>query len=141
MGCDSIVMGRNRDTLSKEIKVLLIDDEVDFLELVKGYLDLRGFKTFIASDASAGLSKFKHKKPDIVICDLIMPGRDGYDVISHIRNKDTEIPIIILSIIHDFEGKKEIYKEGNNYYMSKPVSMKILEKHVKEICGKPQLTR
>lgn len=93
-----------------------------------------------AADASVGLYKYNHENPDIVICDIIMPGRDGYDVINHIRAKDTDTPIIALSVMYDFDGKKEIYKEGNNYFMSKPVNLKILEKHIKAICGAAQPT-
>lgn len=114
-------------------KILLIDDEVGFLELVRDYLDSKGYNTITAQSAAEGIKKFKKEKPELVMCDIIMPGRDGWDTIRVIRKINKEIPIIVLSIIHDFEGKKEIYSEPPNYYMSKPISMETLSKSVKKI--------
>lgn len=77
-------------------KVLIVDDEPDTLELVKLVLESGGFETLLAKSGIEAVAQIE-KKPDLVLLDIMMPDMDGWDVFRKIREKDSTIPIAILT--------------------------------------------
>lgn len=77
-------------------KVLIVDDEPDTLELVKLVLESAGFETILAASGMEALAQID-KKPDLVLLDIMMPDMDGWDVFRKIRERDSKIPIAILT--------------------------------------------
>ena len=61
-------------------KILLIDDEVDFLCIVKEKLELEGYEVITAKDGEEGLNKAQSLRPDLIICDIMMPKKNGFPV-------------------------------------------------------------
>ncbi len=78
-------------------KVLVVDDEPDALELVKLVLESGGFKTILATSGMEALSQIDRMRPDAVLLDIMMPDMDGWDVFRKIKEKDSKIPIAILT--------------------------------------------
>jgi two-component system response regulator VicR len=77
-------------------KVLIVDDEPDTLELVKLVLESEGFETLLAKSGIEAVAQIE-KKPDLVLLDIMMPDMDGWDVFRKIKEKDSTIPIAILT--------------------------------------------
>ncbi len=83
--------------MNKDIKILVIDDEEDFRQVMKVWLESRGYEVITAPDGESGVEKVKKDKPDIVFVDSRMPGMDGTETIKHIRKKNRKVPIIVIS--------------------------------------------
>lgn len=78
-------------------KVLVVDDEPDALELVKLVLESGGFKTILATSGKEALAQIERTKPDAVLLDIMMPDMDGWDVFRKIKEKNSGIPVAILT--------------------------------------------
>ncbi len=77
--------------------VLIVDDEPDTLELVKLVLERGGFKTVSAASGIEALREVDVSKPDIVLLDIMMPDMDGWEVFRKIKEKNSTLPIAILT--------------------------------------------
>lgn len=112
-------------------KILVIDDEPDFLELVKIRLEANDYQVKIVSTAKDVLADVHTFKPDLILLDLLMPGIGGIEAVEML-DKDPigmNIPIIIVSAITKAEDKTKAYLEGIVDYLEKPVEPKeLLEK-------------
>ncbi len=103
--------------------ILVIDDHEAMRRNVLVILEMEGFKPLGAANGSAGLELARKEKPDLILCDVTMPGMDGYAVLRAIRDdKETAtIPFIFLSA----RGERLDVSVGMNYgaddYLTKPV--------------------
>ena len=85
--------------MAKKAKVLLIDDDVDFIEATKIVLESKPYDVIIAYEGAEGLQKAKEENPDLIILDVIMPVKDGFTAADELK-KDPElskIPVIMLT--------------------------------------------
>lgn len=106
-----------------QYSVLIVDDDVKLVQLLKTYFDKEGFITYSANDGLDALQIVREKKPDIMVLDLMLPGLDGWDVCRRIR-RDNDIPIIMLTA-RDEESDRLIGLEiGADDYVTKPFSPK-----------------
>ena len=79
------------------IRILAVDDEEDILRLIEIKLKKAGFEVLTAHDGQAALERALAEKPDLMLVDVMMPGRDGYSVISEVKRQlGAEAPIMIL---------------------------------------------
>ena len=108
----------NYDSVSKNI--LIVDDDEAIRGLLKQELEYSGYVTEEAADGLEALNKIKHKKYDLIVLDVMMPGLSGFDVARVLKNNpDTiDIPIIILSVVED---KQAGFKIGVERYLIKGV--------------------
>ena len=95
---------------SMEKTILIIEDDKFLRELIAQKLTKEGYKMSEAVDGEEGIKKVKEEKPDLVLLDLILPGIDGFEVLSQIKGDQTtsSIPVIILSNL----GQKEDIERG-----------------------------
>jgi len=116
-------------------KILIVDDEKEFLSFLKEALETRGFEVAAASNAVESGMELATKPPDLILMDLKMPGIDGFQACEAIkRNPVTkEIPIIVVSALSDESDIKRARKAGVADYFVKPVDMGKLIKKIKEI--------
>jgi two-component system alkaline phosphatase synthesis response regulator PhoP len=82
-------------------KILLVDDDVDFLEAVKTMVEADGFCVETAENAEDGLEKAKGGKPDLIVLDVMMPGMDGWEACQVLKDtaETKDIPIIMLTAV------------------------------------------
>lgn len=122
----------------KKPKILTIDDEAAFVEMIKGYFALRGYEVFTATRGVAGLDILEKEKPDVVLLDLKMPGIDGDQVLHEMHKINPNGKTIMITAFKD-EGQteKKFLNMGVFAYMEKPIkSMKELEEViVKAVSG------
>lgn len=111
-----------------KVKVLVIDDEIHIVELIKFNLEMSNYEVEYAYDGVDGYIKAKETKPDLILLDWMLPNISGIDVLKKIRNdKDlNQIPVIMLTAKNMENDKVEGLEVGADDYMTKPFSIKEL---------------
>ena len=96
-------------------KVLVVDDEADFLGIIRTRLEANGYQVETASDGKEALQRIRRCRPDVVFLDIEMPRLGGLDVLREIRRIDKELPIYILTAFSDtdrFGQAKQLKASG-----------------------------
>src|SRR3990167_11204104 len=101
------------------INVLIIDDEPDMCEMLSHILNKEGFTTHTAYDGSSGLGAFSKQLPNVVILDLRMPGMNGMEVLKHIKQTNSETPVIIITAYGEIQSAVAAVKHGAFNYFNK----------------------
>ena len=94
--------------MDKDIKVLVVDDEVDFRQVMSVWLKSKGYSVIASANGRDAIGMVKKEKPDIIFMDLRMPVMDGSETIKEIRRFNKNVPIIIISAYLDYPKIKEI---------------------------------
>ena len=122
-----------------DIKILIADDEYRMRKLIKDFLEKKGYKIIEASDGEETLDLFvQNKDIDLVICDVMMPKIDGFEVLKEIRQY-SDVPIIMLTAKGEESDELEGFNLGADEYISKPFSPKILVARVEKILKRSNL--
>jgi len=111
-------------------RILIIEDELAIAELEKDYLELSDFEVEIESDGESGLKRALEKDYSLIVLDLMLPGKDGFEVCKEIREKK-DIPIIMVSAKKEDIDKIRGLGLGADDYMTKPFSPSELVARVK----------
>ncbi len=116
-------------------RILVVDDEEDFLSLMKSALEIRGFEVVTADNAVLAGIELATNLPDVILMDIKMAGIDGFQACEAIkRNPLTkDVPIIILSALSHESDIKKANKIGVAGYFVKPVDLEDLINKIKEI--------
>lgn len=105
------------------MKVLVIDDEPFILELVREFLQSLGHEVETCQSGEEGLARFSAMAPRVVLLDIKMPGMSGLDVLRRIREKDSEVGIIMISAFGGAKTMAEALRLGANNYIEKPMQL------------------
>ncbi len=89
--------------MSDKKRILVVDDEPDFVSIVKKNLEKAGFDVEVAYDGVEGMEKVQANPPDAIVLDVMMPEKDGYKVCSELKRdeKYADIPILLLTAVAD----------------------------------------
>jgi len=116
-------MGRKKEEKKekKKQKILLIEDDPFMRKLYRNKLILAGFAVDEAISGEEGLNKIKFEKPDLVLLDIVLPRKSGFDVLVEIRGseKTKDIPVIILSVLGQIQDIRKGLTLGANDYLVK----------------------
>jgi DNA-binding response OmpR family regulator len=115
---------------SKKALILVVDDDIRMLRMMKRMLELEGFDTLIANSGEAALKVFEKETPDLVLLDIMMPDMNGYTVCQHIR-EFSQVPIIMVTAMGDDKEKVEGLDIGADDYVTKPFSASELAARVR----------
>ena len=130
--------------MEMKAKILLIDDDVDFVEATKIVLESKPYKVIVAREGNEGLRKAREEKPDLILLDIIMPVKDGFTAAEEFK-KDPElskIPVLMLTSFAERGGETGIPASRGltleaEDYIDKPVSpeelLKRVEKYLKKV--------
>ncbi len=110
------------------MKILVVDDEPSICELLSEFLSLLGYQVFTAGNGGEAVSRFKEKRPDIVLLDIKMPGMSGIDVLRKIKEHDSEAKVIMVSAFGDIDTVRTTLKMGAFRHLEKPVDLELLKK-------------
>lgn len=91
--------------MDKQVSILLVDDEKDFIEPVAYWLRSKGYLTSMVNDGRQALSEIGKNRPDIVFMDINMPEMDGLEALRKIRENDKDLPVILLTAAFGDETK------------------------------------
>ncbi len=108
-----------------QTKVLVVDDEPELVQLLKDWLEEDGFEVFTATESAAGLRLFFQNHPDLTIADLRMPGMDGFQFITRIREM-SDAHVLVLTALESEEYMIRGLDLGADDFLVKPVSRRAL---------------
>jgi len=117
----------------EKYKVLLVEDDTNFGQVLKNYLELNDFVVELARDGILGLAAFRREKFDICLLDVMMPNMDGFALAEEIRNVDPDVPLFFLSAKSMKEDILSGYKLGADDYITKPFDSEVLLHKIKAI--------
>ena len=100
--------------------ILVVDDEEAIREVVSTMLESRGYKCTAVSNGKAAQECVRKETPDLVLSDMIMPEMDGIKLLDWLRNHDPELPVIMVTAIHDISTALEAIRRGAYDYILKP---------------------
>ncbi|MCS7299291.1 MAG: response regulator transcription factor [Spirochaetia bacterium] len=115
--------------------ILMVEDDVDIINLSKGYLEKEGFSVSVAMSVKFGIEKIKVEKPDIILLDLMLGDGDGSEVIKWLkRNEDySNVPVIILTAKSSEVDKVLLLELGADDYITKPFSIRELVARIRTV--------
>jgi DNA-binding response OmpR family regulator len=111
-------------------KILIIDDEPDAVDMMRDFLAARGYTIVAAYDGEEGLKKFDSEKPDLVICDIRMPKKDGFQFLQELRASRKWVPVIIITALTEPVNILKGYDFEADYYITKPINLEDVLKAV-----------
>mgnify|MGYP001816528483 FL=1 len=118
-------------------RVLLIEDEPNIIEAIRFILSRAGWRVDTHSDGKTALEAVQTRSPDLVILDVMLPNRSGYDVLNDIRADDAirEVPVLMLTARGQKKDRELAEKLGANKFMTKPFSNGEMLDTVRELVG------
>jgi DNA-binding NtrC family response regulator len=116
----------------RDIKVLLVDDEMDFANTLAQRLKMRNLKVGTAYDGEEALTRLKEDEPDVVVLDLNMPGMHGMEVLAETRKAYPDIQVIILTGHGTDKEEEEAKKIGSCDFLNKPADIDYLEQRIRK---------
>jgi CheY-like chemotaxis protein len=125
-------------SLEAPSKVLLVDDERDFVQTLSERLLMREMGTTVAYDGQSALELIQEDEPEVMVLDLNMPGIDGIEVLRRVKQTTPEVEVIILTG-HGSDSDRDVCMElGAFAYLRKPVDIDILSDTLKKAYEKKQ---
>lgn len=120
----------------RQARVLVVDDDRVFTQIIASVLEREGFMVATASDGEEGLQKAQDLKPHLIILDVMMPKLDGYEVCRRLREQPITANILILMLTA--LGEQQVLKKGGfavgaDDLLTKPVKMGVLRDRVKAL--------
>jgi len=109
-------------------RVLIVDDEPDFVELLREFLTAKGYEVAAAYDGEEALRKVKEDRPHLVLLDVRMPKMNGLEVLRQLREIDHEVGVIMVTAVDEEETGRQALKLGAFDYVIKPLDLKYLER-------------
>ena len=104
-------------------RILIVEDNEDLARGLANNLEIEGFTALIAADGVDGLQAAKEFLPKLVILDLMLPGMNGYQVLSTLRDQGNEVPVLILTARSEEQDKVRGFREGADDYVTKPFGL------------------
>ncbi len=114
-------------------KILIIEDEPNIRELVLYNLSQNGYEPLEAEDGLQGIAMARSENPDLILLDIMLPGKNGYDICKELRAEGSKIPIIMLTAKNDEIDKVLGLEFGADDYISKPFGIRELMARVKAV--------
>ncbi|MFJ7638931.1 response regulator transcription factor [Peribacillus sp. NPDC097206] len=100
-------------------KILVVEDEIAISMVLKAYLQREGMEVVQVFDGLKAIPTFEETNPDLVLLDVMLPGKEGWDILKEIREKDM-CPVIMLTALNDVDYRLSGFKSGADDYISKP---------------------
>ena len=118
---------------SKLPSILVVDDNHDNADIIRDYLEARGYPISVAYDGDEAMRLFEREKPLIILLDVMMPGRDGWQVCREMKEHPTlgsSIRIIMVTALQDWMNKRQALETGADDFVEKPFELAALAKVV-----------
>lgn len=126
---------------TEEIKILLVDDEEKIISRLGRILAGEGYRVDSAPNGNNAIEKINQGEFDIVITDLKMPGKDGFEVMEHIKGRNLDILLLVLTGYASVEGAIQAIKLGAYDFIQKPIDVETLKLSIKRAAERVRLKR
>ena len=115
--------------------ILVVDDNHDNAEIIRQYLEAHGYPVTVAYDGDEALARFEEVRPALVLLDVMMPGRDGWEVCRMMKQHPElgvvgEMRVIMVTALDEWGDKRQAIQTGADDYVEKPVDLHRLVKTV-----------
>jgi len=104
-------------------RILLIEDNAHFATALRNNLEIDGFVVDLAANAATGFEQIQAAVPSLVILDIMLPGRDGYELLRQMRDSGIDVPVVMLTARRDETDKLRGFGLGADDFITKPVSI------------------
>jgi DNA-binding response OmpR family regulator len=104
-------------------RLFLVEDHRQYAAALRNNLEIEGFSVDVAYDGVTALARIRAAPPSLVLLDLMLPGRDGYDVLKTIRDDGIDVPVVVLTARRDEPDKLRGFGLGADDYVTKPVGI------------------
>ena len=114
--------------------ILVVDDDWDNADIVRQFLEAHGYQVVVAQDGDEALVAFETLRPTLVLLDVMMPGRSGWEVcrvMKHHSQHGRSVRVIMLTALHDWDHKREALQTGADDYITKPLDLQDLGRRVR----------
>lgn len=119
-------------------KLLIADDDTDLCTLLRTYLDAEGFDTHVVNDGEAALAQASPGAFDLIVLDVMMPGRNGFEVLSELR-KQQQTPVLMLTARGDDNDSIKGLELGADDYLAKPCNPQVLVARIRAILRRTEV--
>ena len=106
--------------------ILVVDDNRDNAEIIRQYLEAKGYPVTVAYNGEEALAHFEQVKPAAVLLDVMMPGKDGWEICRIMKQHPVlgrSVRIIMVTALHEWEDKREALQTGADDYIEKPFDL------------------
>lgn len=106
--------------------ILVVDDNQDNAEIIRQYLEIRGYPITVAHNGDDALAAFEQVRPALVLLDVMMPGRDGWEVCRLMKQHPVlgkTVRIVMVTALDEWEDKREALQTGADDYVEKPFDL------------------
>jgi CheY-like chemotaxis protein len=109
--------------------ILVVDDNPDNTDIIRHYLEARGYPIVVAHNGEEALAAFETVRPSIVLLDVMMPGRDGWEVCRIMKQHPAlgrAVRVIMVTALDEWEDKRQALQTGADDYVAKPFDLAAL---------------
>lgn len=119
------------------VRIVVIEDETPLRESILMLLRFEGYDVVGAPDGNIGLEQVRQQKPDVIICDIMMPSMDGFQIVEKLQSapETASIPVMFLSALSDRAALARARALGVESYLVKPVTFDVLLDELQKILG------
>jgi len=103
--------------------ILIVEDDKNIRKLMQTVLQQNGYNTFCAFDGKEALDIFDKEHVDLMICDIMMPNMDGYELTESLRSANFNLPVLMVTAKESFSDKQKGFLVGTDDYMVKPIDV------------------
>jgi len=114
----------------RKTKILVVDDEKDICDVVRSFLEKRGYAVLTASDKEEALRLFRMEAPAVMLLDIRLQDASGLDILKEVKEQDPQTRVLMLTGLKDEENIRRAKELGADDYIAKPFTMEFLEKVV-----------
>ena len=114
---------------SEHPAILVVDDNADNTEIIREYLEARGYPIVVAHDGDEELALFERVRPKLVLLDVMMPGRDGWEVCRLMKQHPSlgrAVRIVMVTALDEWDDKRQALETGADDYVEKPFDLRRL---------------
>jgi len=114
---------------SEHPAILVVDDNADNTEIIREYLEARGYPIVVAHDGDEALALFERVRPRLVLLDVMMPGRDGCEVCRLMKQHPAlgrAVRIVMVTALDEWDDKRQALETGADDYVEKPFDLRRL---------------
>jgi len=126
-------MNTARNNNNPAIKILVIEDDVTLSKVISDYLMHQDYDVATVLDGKKAATVFHKTEPHLCIVDVMLPGKNGYEIVQQIRKSAPTVPILFLSALSDTESVLKGFESGGDDYLKKPFSLLELVARIKAL--------
>ena len=119
--------------------ILVVEDDETLNKMISAKLKQESYRVFSAFDGEQALDLLDKEHIDLIICDIMMPNMDGYQLTKELRDAAYTIPILMITAKNSFEDMEKGFRAGTDDYMIKPISLREMVLRVKALLRRAQI--